>query len=138
MMSDDYEVGYRHPPKHSQFKKGRSGNPGGRPKGSRDLAIDLADELNERISVLEGGKRRTVTKQRAMLKALSNEAMKGSTKAMSLIVSMVYQLLHKELGDAGEEALDDQDLAILERFQDSLAVTGRNERSDPDGTQSDE
>ena len=27
-----YEVGYGKPPKHTQFKKGQSGNPKGRPK----------------------------------------------------------------------------------------------------------
>ena len=27
-----YEVGYRKPPRHTQFQKGQSGNPGGRPR----------------------------------------------------------------------------------------------------------
>ena len=30
------EVGYRRPPKASQFPPGRSGNPKGRPKGARN------------------------------------------------------------------------------------------------------
>jgi hypothetical protein len=30
--SDSYKVGYRNPPRHTQFRKGRSGNPGGRPR----------------------------------------------------------------------------------------------------------
>jgi hypothetical protein len=33
----DYEVGNCRPPKHSQFKKGASGNLKGRPKGSINL-----------------------------------------------------------------------------------------------------
>lgn len=29
-----YEVGYGKPPKSTRFKKGQSGNPGGRPRGA--------------------------------------------------------------------------------------------------------
>jgi Family of unknown function (DUF5681) len=32
-----YKVGYGKPPKTTRFKKGKSGNPGGRPKGSLNL-----------------------------------------------------------------------------------------------------
>ena len=43
-MSDDYEVGYKKPPIHTRFKPGVSGNPKGRPKGTKNLATDLAEE----------------------------------------------------------------------------------------------
>ncbi|MFG1261012.1 DUF5681 domain-containing protein [Xanthobacter flavus] len=51
----DYEVGYRKPPVHARFKKGQSGNPKGRCKGTQNLATDFGEELGERIRVREGG-----------------------------------------------------------------------------------
>jgi len=36
-MSNDYEVGYKKPPKQGRFKKGQSGNPRGRPSGTKNL-----------------------------------------------------------------------------------------------------
>ena len=34
--TDRYEVGYGKPPKNTRFKKGMSGNPGGRPSAKRN------------------------------------------------------------------------------------------------------
>ena len=43
--TDGYEVGYRKPPKHSQFKPGQSGNPNGRPRGA-SLATQVRNLLS--------------------------------------------------------------------------------------------
>ena len=41
----DYEVGYGKPPRHSRFVKGRSGNPRGRPPGTKNLKTLLSEAL---------------------------------------------------------------------------------------------
>jgi hypothetical protein len=68
-MPDDYKVGYKHPPKTAQFQKGKSGNPRGRPKHTRNLKTDLAEELSSRISITVQGKVATVSKQKAVIMA---------------------------------------------------------------------
>lgn len=84
----DYEVGYRKPPGHTRFKKGQSGNPKGRRKGTQNLATDLAEELGERIRVREGDRELSVSKQRAMVKTLVSRALKGDPRSISVLIGL--------------------------------------------------
>lgn len=53
-------VGYGKPPKNCQFTKGKSGNPKGRPKGSKNLASIVLRESRQRVRVNGPGGSRTV------------------------------------------------------------------------------
>jgi len=86
MSTDDDEgVGYKRPPKHSQFKPGQSGNPKGRPKGRRNNRSIFQDIMNEKIEVKEGNKSRRLTKQEAYLRRVITDALKGDPKAIRQI-----------------------------------------------------
>lgn len=113
----DYEVGYGKPPEHTRFRKGESGNPKGRPKGSKNLKTELAEELQERVAVKEGGRRCEVSKQRAMIKSLMARALQGDARAATLIINMVARFLDQTEENDLEAPLSADDLAILERFK---------------------
>lgn len=70
------EVGYRRPPKHTQFAKGRSGNPSGRPK--RPDGISIKEILD---SDQHGKNGEVISKREALVLRLLNDAMAGNQKA---------------------------------------------------------
>ena len=92
-MTDDndgklpYEVGRGKPPQHTQFVKGKSGNPKGRPKGSRNFATVIQNELKRRIAVNEDGKRKKITKREAVAKQLVNKAAAGDPKILPVLLN---------------------------------------------------
>jgi hypothetical protein len=116
-MNNDYEVGYGKPPRHTRFKKGHSGNPKGRPRGSRNLKSELEDEFRERIVVREGGKARKVSKRRAMIKAQMAKAVQGDTKAATLLTSLEFRYSDLDpRAEGGVEDIAEKDQAILENY----------------------
>ena len=58
-MKADSKVGRGRPPRGSQFKKGQSGNPKGRPKGARNIAT-LLTRILDGARMMPDGKRQTL------------------------------------------------------------------------------
>jgi len=117
-MSDP-KVGYGRPPKSGQFKRGKSGNPRGRPKGSLRLATDLAAELNEQITIREDGRQRRVSKQRALIKSLVAKALQGDVRANTAMLALYMRVITDLPGDQ-EAIVDNIELQILRRFAPKL------------------
>jgi hypothetical protein len=90
----DYKVGKGRPPVETQWKPGQSGNPKGRRKGRQNLASIFYEELNQKVAVVENGKRRMISKAQAAIKQLMNSATKGDPKALQAIIN-----LSKAMGD---------------------------------------
>jgi hypothetical protein len=116
MTSNDYEIGYKKPPTQSQFQAGQSGNPKGRPKGLKNLATDLQEELEQKILITEANKSHTVTKQRAMIKTLFAKALKGETRAANVLIGLILGLEQADQNSSNSTALSDEDQAILAAY----------------------
>ena len=109
------KVGYKRPPVENRFRKGQSGNPKGRPKGARGFATELQQELDEIVSVREGGHERRLSKRRVIIKRMVEAALKGEPKAIQAIA----RAEPKPEDQASDQALEEMnrgDRQILERF----------------------
>ena len=117
-----YKVGYKKPPKHTQFKKGTSGNKAGRPKGSKNLATWFHKELNQRVPISENGRPRTISKMEAFIKQLVNRALSGDAKAMQTFISLA-----KEFGDLKMPDVSEPRRITLRIFENGKDVTPTDE-----------
>jgi hypothetical protein len=84
----DYAVGYQRPPKATQFTAGKSGNPKGRPKGSRPVGAVLQDIIQQKVSVTEKGRTRRIPVLEVMFRRLANDAMRSDKGAIKLLLSL--------------------------------------------------
>lgn len=102
-----YEVGYGRPPKQHQFRRGRSGNPGGRPKGSRnrpegsELELErlkglITKEGYRMIRVTEQGESREMPIIQAIIRSVTVAAANGDRRAQALLINQIGKVEEEE------------------------------------------
>lgn len=99
-----YEVGYGKPPLEHRFRKGKSGNPNGRPKGARNkAAIEfgfgngvteelLKQEAYRAVTVREGDQIIELPVIQAVFRAMGLAALKGNRFAQRSLAEMVQNV----------------------------------------------
>jgi hypothetical protein len=123
----DYKVGYRRPPRHTRFEKGRSGNPNGRPPGGANARTIVARAISEKFTVRDGNKPRAMTKLEGMMQAHLLKAIKGDPRSASLVINLLTKLgLLADTENKTFTALSEEDHAILDEYV--LSKTGPAER----------
>jgi hypothetical protein len=127
---NDYKVGYGKPPSHSRFVKGRSGNPQGRPRGSKNLATLFSEALNERVTVVENGRRRKITKREAVIAQLVNKSAGADLRAIKILFDIQQAIEARSepdaIGVASPADLAQSDRAIIDRYLRRLSSRGTN------------
>jgi hypothetical protein len=128
-----HEVGYGNPPVHSRFRKGQSGNPGGRPGMTAGRATALAlKEAYRSVNVREGDKVITLPAIQAVLRSQVALAAKGNGPAQRALIEVIQEI-EREL--AAQATAEDKaeankpkmsDLEIARRIAFALEL-GRRE-----------
>src|SRR6516165_10143992 len=91
-VSEPASVGYGRPPVQTRFKPGRSGNPKGRPRNSRNLRNIIQDALTTRIVLRQGQGKRSISKLEGIVLRQIEGALKGNEKAALATLKMAAQV----------------------------------------------
>ena len=91
-------VGFMNPPKNTQFQRGKSGNPRGRPRKPKDINTILQQVLDRKVRLREGD--RQITIRDALIFKLRELTLQGDKRALAL--------LRKIMDEAGLATADAQ------------------------------
>jgi hypothetical protein len=108
------KVGYRNPPIHTRFKPGQSGNPSGRPKGSKNFRTFLQQVLKETVTLREGARVRKMSKREAIVRGLVVGAMKGDGRSIGALIRLAEQT--GELND-GNATTGVQNITFITHYE---------------------
>jgi hypothetical protein len=117
-----YEVGYRKPPAHCQFRPGQSGNPAGRRKGVPNLATDVKRTLGTSVKVKEGDRTRTRSTQEGALMVLREKALRGDGRSLDRLLDLAVRFNNDAAETGPAQALSTDDQAILAAYVAEFAA----------------
>jgi len=119
----DKPVGYRNPPVHSRFPKGRSGNPGGRKKDSRNFRTVLEEVMAREVE--QPGKNRPIPLIEALFLKLADCGLKGEWKAIESLLNRAER--HDLHRNEPQRELPEEDAQMLDEF-----IERRRRASEPE------
>jgi hypothetical protein len=92
-MADPYDIGYGKPPKASQWQKGQSGNPKGRPKTRADHLRDAAMILTQPVTA-RTPERKTISLNaiEAAYLAQCRKGLKGNVPALIHAIKLMLEV----------------------------------------------
>ena len=122
------EVGYGKPPRHTQFQKGRSGNPRGRPRGAKSFNTLLSDKLNEPVTVAENGGRRKISKREAIVTQLVNRSAAADFRAIKILLDIVRDIERQTEPISSETAaFSEADEKVLKQLRARFSIRESDE-----------
>jgi hypothetical protein len=112
---EEYRVGYRNPPRQTRFKPGQSGNPKGRPKGTRSLSAQMHELLSQKMPVREGNSVKRITMRDALLRTTLKAALNGDHRARQDIFVAIREceLRESKMNAGADHMVSEEDQAIL-------------------------
>ena len=120
-----YAVGKNRTPAGTRFGPGDGRRRGKRPKGTKNLMTEWREELDQKITVTEGGRSLKVTKQRALIKSKVSRGLGKSDRANE------EALRYAELSEKRDPGLQTDDLELIETWLAGLERTGDSDDMDP-------
>lgn len=87
---ENYRVGHQKPPKETQWQKGESGNPKGRPKKKPStFESEVNAVICKKVVVSVGGKQIEITKRQLLIEQIMNGAIKGEPAMARLALPLL-------------------------------------------------
>jgi Family of unknown function (DUF5681) len=106
-------VGYGKPPSEHTWKAGQSGNPNGRPKGSKNESTILREIFQRKIESRSERGTKKITILEGILLRITEDSLKGNTKSATFLLNRYAALVSGELQ---RQDLSDDDREVLEAF----------------------
>jgi Family of unknown function (DUF5681) len=88
----EQKIGRGNPPKHTQFRKGTTGNPKGRPKGLKNVSTYLMEAARDHVTATVGGRTRKISKIQATAMQLATKAAGGDQAAIGKFLDWMDEI----------------------------------------------
>jgi hypothetical protein len=114
MARSGQKIGRGNPPKETQFRRGVSGNPRGRRKGSKNLSTLIREAANQQVIATINGKRRRISTVQATTLQLATKAASGNQAMLGKFLDWIDEIETRAAAARPSEfPLSEPDIEVL-------------------------